>query len=252
MKLATRVSLILILISSLLAQQQANPTAEAKQMPLDWSKRVGLLRHALAENPEDVEALETLDLLLMQKFDGGDNAFRAELRKSVEKLLRLREQATDAKPADLALALELNSYIRRALGQSSEAQALLAEAVKIRARLVQEMQVSIPGNRSFPCADQRFGKPTDSREVTAPRLVYKVEPEYSEKARLAKFQGTVALRVLVDVDGQPKDLRLIRSLGLGLDEKAVEAVLQWRFNPAQKNGRPFPLCAEIELRFRLL
>jgi TonB family protein len=88
--------------------------------------------------------------------------------------------------------------------------------------------------------------------VTAPTLVYKVEPEYSEEARKAKYQGTVVLYVEVDPSGKARNLKIIRSLGLGLDEKAIEAVNKWKFKPGFKDGRPVTVAATIEVNFRLL
>ena len=88
--------------------------------------------------------------------------------------------------------------------------------------------------------------------VTAPALVYKVEPEYSEEARKAKYQGTVVLYVEVDPSGHPTNLRVVRSLGLGLDEKAMEAVRKWKFRPGMKDGRAVTVAATIEVNFRLL
>lgn len=89
-------------------------------------------------------------------------------------------------------------------------------------------------------------------EVSAPILIYKVEPEYSEDARKAKHQGIVVLNAVIDEKGQPRDLHVIRALSLGLDEKAVEAVRKWRFKPAMKGGWPVPVSARIEVSFRLL
>ena len=63
-------------------------------------------------------------------------------------------------------------------------------------------------------------------------IISKVEPSYSEEARKAKFQGTVVLSVTVGTDGRASHIQVQRSLGLGLDEKAIEAVKQWRFKPA--------------------
>jgi protein TonB len=88
--------------------------------------------------------------------------------------------------------------------------------------------------------------------VSAPSVVYKVEPEYSEEARKAKFQGTVVLFIVVDEHGNPRDLRVIRPLGLGLDQKAIEAVQKWKFRPGMKDGRAVPVQATIEVNFRLL
>jgi TonB family protein len=88
--------------------------------------------------------------------------------------------------------------------------------------------------------------------VTAPTLVYKVEPEYSEEARKAKYQGTVVLYVEVDPTGHARNLKVVRSLGLGLDEKAIEAVNKWKFRPGYKDGKPVTVAATIEVNFRLL
>jgi protein TonB len=88
--------------------------------------------------------------------------------------------------------------------------------------------------------------------VTAPTVLYKVEPEYSEEARKAKYQGTVVLYVEVDTNGRPRNLRVVRSLGLGLDEKAIEAVEKWKFRPGYKDGHPVIVAATIEVNFRLL
>ena len=88
--------------------------------------------------------------------------------------------------------------------------------------------------------------------VSAPSVLYKVEPEYSEEARKAKFQGTVVLFIVVDEHGNPRDLKVIRPLGLGLDQKAIEAVEKWKFRPGMKDGHPVPVQATIEVNFRLL
>ena len=88
--------------------------------------------------------------------------------------------------------------------------------------------------------------------VSAPSVLFKVEPEYSEEARKAKFQGTVVLFVIVDEKGNPRDLKVLRALGLGLDQKAIEAVEKWKFRPGLKDGRPVSVQATIEVNFRLL
>jgi TonB family protein len=88
--------------------------------------------------------------------------------------------------------------------------------------------------------------------VSPPRVILKVEPEYSEEARKAKFQGTVILFVVVDEKGNPRELKVIRPLGLGLDQKAIEAVEKWKFRPGMKDGKPVAVQATIEVNFRLL
>ncbi len=88
--------------------------------------------------------------------------------------------------------------------------------------------------------------------VSDPVPIFKPEPEYSEEARKAKFQGAVMLSIIIDENGKTRDVKVIRALGLGLDEKAIEAVLKWRFKPSLKDGRPVPVTANVEVNFRLL
>jgi len=88
--------------------------------------------------------------------------------------------------------------------------------------------------------------------VSAPVPIVKPEPEYSEEARKAKWQGAVQLQLVVDENGNPQDIKVVRSLGLGLDQKAIEAVQKWRFKPGLKDGKPVPVSAYIEVNFRLL
>jgi len=85
-----------------------------------------------------------------------------------------------------------------------------------------------------------------------PTLMVKVDPVYTEEARKAKYSGTVLLNVTVDASGRPVDLRVLRSLGMGLDEKALEAVQQWKFRSAMKDGNPVASQVQVEVIFRIL
>jgi TonB family protein len=87
--------------------------------------------------------------------------------------------------------------------------------------------------------------------VSAPRAIYAPDPEYSEEARKAKYQGTVILWVIVGSDGRVHDVKVQRSLGMGLDEKAMEAVKTWRFEPSRKDGQPVAVQVNVEVNFRL-
>jgi protein TonB len=88
--------------------------------------------------------------------------------------------------------------------------------------------------------------------VSQPVIVFKVDPEYSEEARKAKYSGTVVLSVIVDTEGKAREIKVIKSLGMGLDEKAVEAVEKWKFKPGMKAGAAVNVRAQIEVNFRLL
>jgi TonB family protein len=87
--------------------------------------------------------------------------------------------------------------------------------------------------------------------VTAPIPIYKPEPAYSEEARKAKYQGTVVLWIVVDALGAVTDCKVVKPLGLGLDEKAVETVRTWKFKPALRSGTPVPVRVMVEVQFRL-
>lgn len=88
--------------------------------------------------------------------------------------------------------------------------------------------------------------------VSAPAVLFKVDPEYSEEARKAKYSGTVLISLIVDPNGKAQNIKVVRSLGLGLDEKAMEAVAKWKFKPGMKNGQAVAVQATIEVNFRLL
>jgi len=87
--------------------------------------------------------------------------------------------------------------------------------------------------------------------VTAPRALYAPEPEFSEEARKAKFQGAVVLWLVVGADGRTRNIRVQRSLGMGLDEKAIEAIRLWRFEPGRKDGVAVAVQVNVEVNFRL-
>jgi TonB family protein len=88
--------------------------------------------------------------------------------------------------------------------------------------------------------------------VTSPVPISKPEPEYSEEARKAKHQGDVILSVVVDEKGMPQNITVRRGLGLGLDEKAIEAVQKWRFKAGMKDGKPVAVQVTVQVSFHLL
>ena len=87
--------------------------------------------------------------------------------------------------------------------------------------------------------------------ISAPRAVSTPDPEYTEEARLAKTQGKCVLWMIVDDTGRPRDIRVVRGLGYGLDAKAIEAVRQWRFQPAMRDGKPVNVQISVEVGFHL-
>jgi periplasmic protein TonB len=92
-------------------------------------------------------------------------------------------------------------------------------------------------------------RPSDG--IVAPRAIYDPEPEYSDEARRVKYQGVLVVSLVVDPQGQARNIRVARSLGMGLDEKAIEAVKKWRFAPGTKDGIPVAVQVNVEVNFRL-
>ena len=111
------------------------------------------------------------------------------------------------------------------------------------------------GSRSampaMPTQSVRSGVYRVGGGVSAPQLVDRTEPEYTEEARKAKYQGTVLIFAEIDPAGTATNIKVQRSLGLGLDEKAVEAVRKWKFKPGMKDGEPVTVQVTIEVNFRL-
>jgi TonB family protein len=92
---------------------------------------------------------------------------------------------------------------------------------------------------------------TADRAVTAPQVINAPDPKYSKEGRKKKIEGTVVLWVTVGPDGLPRDIKVRRSLGYGLDEEAIKAVKQWRFKPGKLKGQPVAVQINIDINFRL-
>ncbi len=110
------------------------------------------------------------------------------------------------------------------------------------------------GSGMGPGSDHGTGGGTYSpgaNGVSYPKLIYQVDPEFSEEARKAKFQGEVVVHLVVDASGRPTRVSISRPIGMGLDEKAKEAVNQYRFKPAMKDGHPVPVLMDVAVNFQI-
>jgi TonB family protein len=160
-----------------------------------------------------------------------------------ETLYRGAMAAEDANSAEQALTLEFYAGFLKSQDRAVEAAPVEARAKEIRRTRVNAMG---PREAAFSPVFRVGGG------VTAPSLLYKVEPDYSEEARSAKYSGTVLLKLVVDVDGLAKDIQVMNGLGLGLDEKAVMAIQRWKFKPGEKEGVPVAVAANVEINFKLM
>jgi TonB family protein len=148
-----------------------------------------------------------------------------------------------ANSPEAALTMEVYARFLRSQGRTSEAEVMDARAAGVRKALVAAVTVNIKG----AAQTYRVGPGT-----TAPKLLKKLEPAYTEEARAAKIAGTVLLQIVIDPSGIATDIQLLKGVGFGLDEKAVEAITQWQFQPGTKNGVPVAVQAQIEVNFRLM
>ena len=111
---------------------------------------------------------------------------------------------------------------------------------------------SSSGPKGFGPGGRGVVTSTKCAQSVSPVLVYKVEPEFTEEARRARVQGSVLIKAVISEAGMVRDPQVTRSLGLGLDERALEAVEKWRFKAGSKNCRPAAMSAYIEVSFHLL
>jgi TonB family protein len=160
-----------------------------------------------------------------------DSSFQSALRKG------------DPNSANTATVLDLYAEFLRQQRRMSEARSIRDQSAAIR-RALGGKALSVVQNDEE--AVYKIGG-----EISAPVLLSKVEPDYSQDARAAKYQGSVLLYAEVGVDGSAHNIRVSRGLGLGLNEKAIQAIRR-KFKPAGKAGQPVRVGVSIEVNFRLL
>jgi periplasmic protein TonB len=108
------------------------------------------------------------------------------------------------------------------------------------------------GNGMGPGANGNYGGLMNvGGGVSAPRVIHSVEPQFTPEARQANYQGVVAIQLIVDSQGNPQDVHVSRHLGMGLDERAIEAVKQYKFSPAMYQGHAVSVRMMIDVDFRL-
>jgi TonB family protein len=166
-----------------------------------------------------------------------------ETEKNPEEAERLYQSALaekDTAPADSAVLMRVYGAFLRQQSRDDD-----AKQFEDRALAIQRAEAKPAPPR--PAGVNRVGGGT-----TAPVPLKKEEPQYTEEARAAKLQGTSVVQVVIGVDGRAHDGRILREVGLGLDENALEAISQWEFQPGTKDGQPVPVLATIEVNFRLL
>jgi len=157
--------------------------------------------------------------------------------------LAIREKLLGADHLDTIATAENFARLLNKLQQGEKARGLLTRAKKVRQERVSR----------YSSPEGQLSEVYTSHEVRRQlELTNRVEPEYTDEARIARHEGMVLLQVAIDSEGRARRFLLLTSLGLGLDEKAVEAVRQWTFRPARKDGRRVAVLTNIEIQFGLL
>jgi len=202
----------------------------------DYEKAVAMYQRALALQP---------DARLTARLYAGLGSLEADLGRPVEAEQHFRAalQARDDGSSDSASTLELLVRLLNSRDRSGEAKPLAERAARIRQEAVAMANRPVPGGQSAVKVEEG---------MEAPKLVSKIEPQYSEEARAARHWGTVVLAIVIGPDGRVYSVELKESLGLGLDEQAADAVRQWVFSPGKANGTPVAVKATVEVNFRLM
>ena len=219
----------------------------------------------LGDRPEAAPALIQLGVISMgnknyqqaaEYFQKAQNLDAAEAGRAQMWMALLREREQNA--------VETETFYQRALAVEDPSSDSAATTMELYGRLLKDQgredEAKLMSDRASEIRkaigeQQRQGKSNALRiggGVTAPKVLHKMEPEYTEEGRVAKYQGTVVLAVEIDPNGVAQNIRIVKGLGFGLDENAVTAVQQWRFQPATKDGAPVTVQASIEVNFRLL
>lgn len=221
----------------IIAKDPTNGQLEAERLV-----RQGLVSLKQSAKPERyAEACVTFGLLLI----GSQRPADVILLQLEEALRVYGEAMPPIEDGRLALVLEAKAQTHATAGDTELALSLAKKAAAIRKRLIEELQSKDDAGSSEP--PLRIGG-----GVSIPSIVAKVEPTYSESARLVRKQGAARFSVVIDTDGRVRTITLVSSLGFGLDEAGYQAVSTWRFRPAMKDGNPVPVVANIEVNFRLL
>jgi TonB family protein len=217
----------------------------------------------LGERPEAAPALIRLGVMNLSNknyaeaaeyFQKAQNLDAAEAGRALMWMALLREREQNP--------VEAESFYQRAIAVADPSSEIAATTLELYARLLKDQgreeeakSMSDRASEIRKTLGQRQAKSNALRiggGVTAPKVLDKMEPEYTEEGRVAKYQGTVVLAVEIDPNGVAQNIRIVKGLGFGLDENAVTAVCQWQFQPATKDGVAVTVQASIEVNFRLL
>ena len=209
-------------------------------------------KNAVRYEPDPIRAQSRLGLayerLGDQLFKNGETAQALEAYKNA--LASVPEDPYWHK--QLGIALEKNGDREAAIKEyrtAAELSPLDGGLQSMYEKLLSGSQVPVDADFTMAKTGEHIEKV--GGEVNPPIPLQKPDPAYSERARQARLQGTLVLRVVVDREGNVADTTIVKPLGLGLDAKALENVRTWKFQPATRNGTPVPVRVMVEIQFKL-
>ena len=216
----------------------------------DRPQAEALLRQALAayekeasKSAEYAAALDLLGMTLYPSLAANKEALTTQIEPLFKKALELRQADPGVSPASKALALELEAMLLEATGRLDDSRDPKSKARALRDQIITAMQP--------PAEDLIAGSTHIGPTIEPPQLMARADPAFTFESRLLKLAVTdVMAEVIIGTDGLIHQIEIFRPAGFGLDESAVQALMQWRFKPARKNGAPIPVEGNIKLRFR--
>jgi TonB family protein len=174
-----------------------------------------------------------------------------QLRLEGRRVALFEKKNSPPTPVALGDAVKVKIQLEQPLNSVNEAQALLNRVFFLGADSLQHAKPEYRRADAGPIEEPLYHLGPNNGDVKYPAATYTPEPEFTEAARRSHVQGLVVLNVLVDKTGRINRIRIVRPLGMGLDEQAVEAVKTWRFKPSIRNGEPVSVEMDIEISFRL-
>ena len=194
-----------------------------------------------AENASSAPELQARALLMMAQVDLLDAGGPAEAAAHYRAAINMA-------PADSGQRIAAENLFARFL----ETQGRVDEAATLRGQAGEALKALKARVGNGPMRTSEGPVTRVDNGTSSPVVLYHPEPEYSEEARAAKYQGSVTMSVVIAPTGAVQDVAVLQPLGLGLDEQAMQAVSRWNFKPAMKDGQPVAVTARIEVNFKLL
>jgi TonB family protein len=239
-----------LLFSSLLAGQTAllHKAKALLEQPSGRQEAEALLTEAAhqyekqgSKTDEAAEAMVLLGMVRNPALAKNKEALESQVEPLARKALEIRRNNPDTKAADLALTLEFDALVLEELGRIDDSRDPKAKAREIRDQIMAAMQ---------PPQDDLASPVHIGGAVKPPMLMARSEPHLTFYARVLMLQPEVMAELVIGADGNITHVEMFKPAGFGLDESALQALMQWRFKPAQKGGMPVAVEGNLKLRFQ--